>query len=98
MQTSFAFYGVYAQLPGDRLWNAAELTQAVTTARDTGAILQVSLRPNPTWWGLTDQDNSQAKQIAQVRTIFFLLATDAEESPFRSFSRIRKLRFSVLFG
>lgn len=69
----FVFHGRYAQLSRGENWDAKQIWSIADDLKKTKAILQISLMPEATWWGLTKDNNCQAQAIADVsRRLAFL--------------------------
>ncbi|KAK9895144.1 glycoside hydrolase family 26 protein [Cystobasidium minutum MCA 4210] len=67
----FAFYGITVQLSASQIWDGKETWNRIDDLKKAEATLQLSIIPDPTWYGLTKGDGRQAvaiaKQVKRVR-------------------------------
>lgn len=61
-----AFYGRYAQVSNGKTFDGSQIYQMMDDIKSSGAILQASIMPYGTWYGLTESDNRNAVAIAKV--------------------------------
>lgn len=61
-----AFYGRYAQVTNGKTFDGNQIYWVMDDIKESGAILQASVMPYGTWYGLTESDNRNAVAIAKV--------------------------------
>lgn len=61
-----AFYGRYAQVSNGKIFDGNQIYSVMDDIKASGAILQASIMPYGTWYGLTESDNRNAVAIAKV--------------------------------
>lgn len=61
-----AFYGRYAQVSNGKTFDGSQIYHMMDDIKSSGAILQASIMPYGTWYGLTESDNRNAVAIAKV--------------------------------
>lgn len=61
-----AFYGRYAQVSNGKTFDGNQIYSVMDDIKESGAILQASIMPYGTWYGLTESDNKNAIAIAKV--------------------------------
>lgn len=61
-----AFYGRYAQVSNGKTFDGNQIYSVMDDIKNSGAILQASVMPYGTWYGLTESDNKNAIAIAKV--------------------------------
>lgn len=69
----FAFYGITVQLMPSQNWDGNEIWKIMADLKKADPVLQLTVVPDSTWYGLTEQNDCQAVAIAKVKHPLSLL-------------------------
>lgn len=63
----FAFYGITVHLTVSQNWDGNEIWKIMADLKKADPVLQLTIVPDSTWYGLTEQNDCQAVAIAKVK-------------------------------